>query len=115
VAPDGQPDVVPVSFQLDGDLIWIGGSGESFLRTRKVRNIRAGHAEVALVVDNLVSLSPFIAQGIRIYGRAEPPVERVGLVGLGHYLRVVPTVSWSWNLAGEPVGDTWYPTHRTDH
>ena len=40
---DGQPDVVPVAFELDGSDIWIGGSGESFLSTRKVRNITAGH------------------------------------------------------------------------
>jgi pyridoxamine 5'-phosphate oxidase family protein len=114
-SPGGQPDVVPVAFELDGTHIWIGGSGASVLGTRKLRNVAAGAREVALVVDDLVSLDPFIARGIRIYGRAEGPVERVGMVGPGHYLRVTPTISWSWNLEGAPAGDTWYESRRTVH
>ena len=115
VGPDDQPDVVPVAFELDGGVIWVGGVGESVLGTRKFRNVAAGRARVALVVDDLVSLDPFVARGIRVYGEAAGPVERVGLVGPGYYLRVTPTVSWSWNLAGEPAGDTWYPSRRTVH
>jgi len=115
VDPDGQPDAVPVAFELDGNVIWVGGAGESVLGTRKFRNVTAGRARVALVVDDLVSLDPFVARGIRVYGEAAGPVERVGLVGPGYYLRVTPTVSWSWNLAGEPAGDTWYPSRRTVH
>ncbi len=115
LAADGQPDVVPLSFEFDGEVFWVGGSGASVLETRKVRNIRAGQRKVALVIDDLVSLNPFIARGIRIYGKAEPPVERVGIVGPGHYMRVTPTISWSWNMAGEPVGDTWYPSRRSVH
>jgi pyridoxamine 5'-phosphate oxidase family protein len=115
LAADGQPDVVPLSFEFDGEVFWLGGSGASVLETRKVRNIRSGQRKVALVIDDLVSLNPFIARGIRIYGKAEPPVERVGIVGPGHYMRVTPTISWSWNMAGEPVGDTWYPSRRSVH
>jgi pyridoxamine 5'-phosphate oxidase family protein len=85
------------------------------LKTRKFRNVRAGNHEVALVIDDLVSFEPFIARGIRIYGRAEDPVERVGMFGPGHYVRIVPTVSWSWNLEGAPVGETWYPARRAAH
>ena len=112
---EGQPDVVPVAFELDGADIWIGGSGESFLATRKVRNITAGRRSVALVVDDLVSFDPFIARGIRIYGRADDPIERTGLVGPGWYVRIAPTVSWTWNLEGQPAGDEWYPTRRRVH
>jgi pyridoxamine 5'-phosphate oxidase family protein len=50
---------------------------------------------------------PFIARYIRVYGYAEPPIERVGMLGPGHYIRIGPTLSWSWNMAGEPVGQTW--------
>lgn len=110
----GQPDVVPVAFEFDGHGFWIGG-GATVVTTRKVRNVVAGRREVALVVDDLVSLQPFVARGIRVYGTAGDPVERVGLVGPGTYVRITPTVSWSWNLAGEPVTNVWYPVRRTDH
>ncbi|GAA5043967.1 pyridoxamine 5'-phosphate oxidase family protein [Thermocatellispora tengchongensis] len=115
VSPDGQPDAVPLAFELDETCLWVGGVGAGVLTTRKFRNVQAGNTKVALVVDDLVSLDPFIARGIRIYGRAEGPIERVGMMGPGIYLRITPTVSWSWNLAGEPVGDTWYPSRRATH
>ncbi|HSK98268.1 MAG TPA: PPOX class F420-dependent oxidoreductase [Euzebyales bacterium] len=115
LSADGQPDVVPVAFEFDGACFWVGGSGASVRTTRKFRNVVAGHRNVALVVDDLVSFDPFVARGIRVYGRAEPPVERVGIVGPGVYLRIVPTVSWSWNLAGEPAGDAWYEARRAVH
>lgn len=111
----GQPDVVPVAFEFDGAHFWVGGQGASFLLTRKVRNVEDGGHEVALVIDDLVSLDPFIARGIRIYGRADAPVERIGMLGPGHYLRITPIVSWSWNLDGEPAGETWYDTRRATH
>ncbi|MFI1234769.1 PPOX class F420-dependent oxidoreductase [Nocardia salmonicida] len=113
-AADGQPDVVPVAFEFDGTCFWVGG-GTTFPGTRKARNVAAGNAEVALVVDDVISIDPFIARGLRVYGRAEPPVERVGMVGPGFYLRITPVQSWSWNLAGEPVGDQWYDTRHAWH
>lgn len=115
VAPDGRPDVVPVSFEFDGSSFWIGGPGASVLNTRKFRNVVAGNQEVALVIDDMTSFDPFVARGIRVYGRAEPPIEREGMVGPGHYVRVTPTVSWSWNMEGEPVGEEWYASRRTVH
>jgi pyridoxamine 5'-phosphate oxidase family protein len=115
VAPDGQPDVVPVACEFDGTHFWVGGVGAAVLRTRKVRNVRSGNRKVALVFDDLVTLDPFVARGIRVYGDAEEPVERVGMVGPGLYVRITPTVSWSWNLAGAPAGDSWYETRRTVH
>jgi pyridoxamine 5'-phosphate oxidase family protein len=115
VSADGQPDVVPVSYELDGNRFWVGGPGASVLATRKFRNVLAGQDQVALVVDDMVSFEPFIARGIRVYGRAGEPVERVGLVGPGTYLPIDPAVSWSWNMAAEPVGDSWYESRRTVH
>ena len=115
VNADGQPDVVPVAFELDGSYIWVGGVGPDVARTRKLRNIGAGRSKVSLVFDDLVSMEPFIARALRVYGEAEPPVERVGLVGPGLYSRITPTVSWSWNLAGEPAGERWYDAKRTVH
>jgi len=115
VNADGQPDVVPVAFELDGPYIWIGGVGPDVANTRKLRNIGAGRTKVSLVVDDLISLEPFIARALRVYGDAEPPIERVGMVGPGLYSRITPRVSWSWNLAGEPAGERWYAALRTVH
>lgn len=114
---ESQPDVVPVTFELDevDRVIWIGGPGASFLETRKVHNIRAGREKVALVVDDMQSIDPFIARGIRVYGEANGPIERIGFVGPGFYLRVRPKLSWSWNLDGRPAGSEWYPVRRTVH
>ncbi|KWX24235.1 PPOX class F420-dependent oxidoreductase [Mycolicibacterium wolinskyi] len=115
VNADGQPDVVPVAFEVDGSDIWVGGVGADVLRTRKLVNIAQGRTQVSLVVDDLVSMDPFIARAIRVYGDAEPPVERVGMMGPGWYARITPRVSWSWNLAGEPAGEQWYGARRAVH
>jgi pyridoxamine 5'-phosphate oxidase family protein len=115
VNADGGPDVVPVAFEVDDSVIWVGGVGAQVLDTRKLRNIRAGRVKVSLVVDDLVSIEPFIARSVRVYGEAEPPVKRVGMMGPGFYSRISPRVSWSWNLAGEPAGEQWYPAKRTVH
>jgi pyridoxamine 5'-phosphate oxidase family protein len=115
LSEDGQPDVVPVSFEFDGANFWIGGSGASVLTTRKVRNVMSGNTRVALVVDDMVSFDPFIARGIHVYGNAGRSIERVGILGPGTYLRVTPTISWAWNMAGEPVGETWYQARCATH
>ncbi len=115
VGAEAQPDVVPLAFEFDGTHFWVGGSGDSVRRTRKIRNVAAGRRRVALVIDDLVSMDPFIARGIRVYGTADDPAERTGLVGPGLYVRIMPEVSWSWNMAGEPVGDTWYEARRATH
>ncbi|GAA4044071.1 PPOX class F420-dependent oxidoreductase [Streptomyces shaanxiensis] len=114
---DGQPDVVPVALEFDGTHFWVGGPRAEVLRTRKFRNVGHGRDKVAFVVDELLSIEPFTARGIRVYGVADGPVQRAGMVGPGHYLRITPTLSWSWNLADppRPSGDSWYPMHRTTH
>lgn len=112
---DDQPDVVPLAFEFDGTFFWVGGTGAAVAHTRKFRNVEAGNHKVALVVDDMVSFSPFIARSIRVYGVAEPPIERFGMVGPGLYMRITPTISWSWNMAGEPAGETWYEARRTVH
>jgi pyridoxamine 5'-phosphate oxidase family protein len=97
VSPDGQPDVVPVGFEFDGRYLYVGGLDPG--RTRKFRNVRAGNTKVALVIDDLASVRPWSPRYLRIYGTAEL-VERPGQFGLGPYMRITPTVSWSFNLDG---------------
>lgn len=101
VSPDGQPDVVPVGFEFDGTHLHVGGMDPS--KTRKFRNVQAGNEKVALVVDDLVSADPWAPRFVRIYGTAEL-IERPGRFGTQLYMRITPTISWSWNLDGKPLG-----------
>ena len=97
VAPDGQPDVVPVGFEFDGTHLYVGGMAPA--RTRKFRNVQAGNSKVALVIDDLASVSPWSPRYLRIYGTAEL-VQRPGQFGPGPYLQITPSLSWSFNLDG---------------
>ena len=60
----GRPpgSVMTVAFELDDGVFWVGGVGPGVAQTRKFRNLRAGRDKVALVIDDLVSLEPFIAR-----------------------------------------------------
>lgn len=97
VAPDGQPDVVPVGFEFDGTHIYVGGMEP--VNTRKYRDVQGGNTKVALVIDDLVSVAPWSPRYLRVYGTAEL-VDRPGRFGHAPYMRITPTISWSWNLGG---------------
>ena len=102
VDAEGQPDVVAVGFEYDGD-VPLCRRARRPVNTRKFRNVRAGNDRVALVVDDLVSADPWTPRFMRVYGRAEL-VEREGMFGPGHYMRITPTLSWSWNLDAVAFG-----------
>ncbi|OPX05810.1 PPOX class F420-dependent oxidoreductase [Mycobacterium sp. AT1] len=106
---EGQPDVVPVTFEFDGTHIHIGGFQPA--TTRRHQNVSAGNHHVALVIDDVVSTEPWSPRFLRIYGSAEV------VNGEQPHLRVTPTTSWSWNLRGEPLnGETQLaPPKRTAH
>jgi pyridoxamine 5'-phosphate oxidase family protein len=112
VSPDGQPDVVPVGFEYDGTYFYVGGIDPA--NTRKVRNVRSGQEQVALVVDDLVSTNPWSPRFLRVYGTADV-VERTGQFGRSVYLRIKPTLSWSWHLDGRPAQDQEFAPTRTVH
>ena len=101
VSADGQPDVMPVGYQFDGQYFYVGGMNP--VKTRKFRNVRAGNTKVALVVDDLVSVNPWTVRGLRIIGNAELVVRSEGQFGPGQYMRITPAVSWSWNLEAHPT------------
>ncbi|MFI0422911.1 PPOX class F420-dependent oxidoreductase [Spongiactinospora sp. 9N601] len=116
VSPDGQPDVVATGFEYADGHIYIGGIDPA--KTRRVRNVRSGQTKVSLVIDDLAATDPWSPRFIRIYGTAEL-VDRTGHLGPGNYLRITPTISWSWNLAGHPVATATdaktASLHRTVH
>lgn len=102
---DGAPQNNPVGFFLDeatGDLL-VGGL--DLARTRKFRNVRA-HPAVAIVVDDLVSTSPWTVRGIEVRGVAEaledvdPP--RPGMSRA--VLRIHPHWIGSWGIEPDTNG-----------
>ncbi|HEX6800713.1 MAG TPA: PPOX class F420-dependent oxidoreductase [Ktedonobacterales bacterium] len=68
--PDGQPHVVPVSFRYnpDEDTIDVGGHG--FTGRKKYRDVQV-NARVAIVIDDLASVSPWRPRFIEVRGAAE--------------------------------------------
>jgi pyridoxamine 5'-phosphate oxidase family protein len=113
VSAGSQPDVVPVGFEFDGTYVYLGGIDPA--KTRKFRNVRAGNTAVALVIDDLVPANPWTPRYLRIYGNAEL-TEHQGQFGPGAYMRITPTVSWSFNLEGLPfTHDREVNVRRTVH
>ncbi|GGL28097.1 PPOX class F420-dependent oxidoreductase [Nocardia jinanensis] len=112
VGADGQPDVAPVGYEFDGTYIYIGGHDPA--RTRKYRNVERGSTKVAVVIDDLVSTDPWTPRYLRVYGTAEL-VQRVGRFGPAPYMRITPTVSWSFNLAGHAFAPGEVQVRRTVH
>ena len=97
-----QPDVAPLGFKFDGEKFFI--SGFDITRTFKYKNVKAGNVQVALVIDDLASVSPWMARGIKIHGKAEITETN------GHAtLIILPQRSWSWGIEevafkdGKPV------------
>jgi pyridoxamine 5'-phosphate oxidase family protein len=113
VDDDDQPDVVPVGFEFDGTYLYVGGMDP--VKTRKFRNVAAGHTKVAIVIDDLVSTDPWSPRYLRVFGTAEL-IERPGQFGNAHYMRITPTLSWSFNLDGQGFShDREVVVQRTEH
>jgi pyridoxamine 5'-phosphate oxidase family protein len=95
VDDSGQPDNSAVGFMFDGKLFWIGGL--DLPPTRKYKNVANGHSKVALIVDDYSSLDPWQPRGLRLFGEATIE-EFDGMFGPGDYIKVTPTIHWSWCL-----------------
>ncbi|HEU0026363.1 MAG TPA: PPOX class F420-dependent oxidoreductase [Ktedonobacterales bacterium] len=70
VGQDGQPHVVPVGFRYNPELDTIDIGGHDFAKRKKYRDVQR-NPRVALVVDDLASVSPWIVRGVEIRGEAE--------------------------------------------
>ena len=90
VSRDGQPHVVPVAYEFDGQFLYF--SGLNLSKSLKFRHM-LHNQKVALVVDEVVSVSPWKARGIELRGIAEILHER------GRpYVRVSLRSGASWGL-----------------
>jgi pyridoxamine 5'-phosphate oxidase family protein len=99
--------VAPVGFEFDGKYFYIGSIKQEILHsTPRYLNIKNGNKQVAIVIDDLVSVEPWKVRGVRVNGVADVVV-RKGEFGKGDYIRIKPRLSWSWGLAKDGTKTVW--------
>lgn len=98
---EGQPDVVPVGFDFDGEYFYVGGFNNA--KTIKYKNVLA-NPRVSLVIDDLESVHPMRPRSIKLHGRADI-VTREGYAGLGPYIRIRPDFIWSMGIEEPAIKD----------
>ncbi|MEV5324410.1 PPOX class F420-dependent oxidoreductase [Nonomuraea sp. N2-4H] len=102
VAPDGQVQNNPVGFFVDAGTGTITIGGHAMGRSKKFANVRQG-STVALVVDDLASVDPWVVRGIEIRGTAQaladvdPPLPYFSR----EVIRITPSKVISWGLDGD--------------
>jgi pyridoxamine 5'-phosphate oxidase family protein len=87
---EGQPHVVPVVYEFDGTAFYF--SGWKLEKSLKFKNLVA-NKKVALVIDDLVTVSPWRPRGVELRGVAE-----LGSEGGRSYVKVSPLVKRSWGF-----------------
>ena len=101
----GAPQNNPVGFFIDeasGDVV-IGGL--NMAKSRKFRNV-GGNRNVALVVDDLASVDPWVVRGVEVRGTAQaledvdPPIPRMSR----EVIRITPRWIGSWGVDPEMTG-----------
>ena len=94
-----------MGFEWDGKYFFVGTHDPAFFpKTQRVKNISRGSILVSLVVDDQVSVDPWVVRGIKVLGKAEI-VEHAGIFGPGRYLRISPRVSVSWGIEPQKPGE----------
>lgn len=103
VGPDGKPHVVPVGFRFNSLLDTIDIGGHDFAGRKKFRDVQR-NPHVALVVDDIASVSPWRVRGIEIRGEAEVLMTGGQEMGPGfdpEMFRISPRRVISWGLEGD--------------
>ena len=104
ISTSNQPDNSAIGFEFDGKFFYLDSSGE-LLKTRRGKNVLNGNTDVALIIDDYEDIDDvYSVRYIRVYGTAEI-IEREGKQGKEYYMRITPTISWSWGIE-EPVTST---------
>ena len=88
---DCQPHVVPVVYEFDGTAFYF--TGWRLEKSLKFRNL-VENEKVAMVFDDIVSVSPWRPRGLEVRGVAE-----VGEEGGRYYVKVVPRSKRSWGFS----------------
>ncbi len=93
VSPSGQPHVVPIGFEFDGEFFYFGGY--RLTKSLKLKNIQRNN-KVGLVVDDLVSINPWTPRFIIIRGTAEILTEKApGSIDENTSVKITPLVKRS--------------------
>jgi pyridoxamine 5'-phosphate oxidase family protein len=101
----GAPQNNPVGFRLDDEAGTIDIYGLNMGATRKFRNVRA-NPNVALVVDDVASVEPWVVRGVEIRGVARalddqvPPMSRMSR----QVIRIAPKRIISWGVDPDQAG-----------
>lgn len=88
---EGLPDVAPVAYLLEGDVIVIPGL--DLTKTVKYHNVSA-NPWASFVVDDLASVDPWVPRGLKVRGPAEIGTDAGG----SPTIRITPATIWSWGL-----------------
>ncbi|MFG2000134.1 PPOX class F420-dependent oxidoreductase [Spirillospora sp. NPDC048911] len=105
VGPKGDPQNNPVGVSYNAETGTIDIYGHAMGKSRKFRNVQ-GNDQVALVVDDLVSTSPWKVRGMEIRGRAEaisgitPPAPYLS----GEVIRIHPRRVFTWGVEPDAEG-----------
>ena len=86
----GQPHVVPVVYEFDGTAFYF--TGWNLEKSLKFQNL-VQNKRVAMVIDDLVTVSPWRPRGVEVRGVAE-----IGSEGGRPYVKVCPLVKRSWGF-----------------
>ena len=102
VGPDSQPHVVPVGFRYNPDTDTIDVGGHGFTTRKKYRDVLQNPL-VAIVVDDLASVTPWRPRGIEVRGEVEVLTTGGAAVVPGfdpEMFRIHPRRIVSWALDG---------------
>jgi pyridoxamine 5'-phosphate oxidase family protein len=103
IGPRGGPHVVPVGLHYNADLDTIDVGGHGIAQSAKFAHAKA-HPQVAFVVDDLASVSPWRPRGIEIRGRAELLPTGGAAFGRGFdppIIRIHPRRIVSWGIEAQ--------------
>ncbi|MEU8802278.1 PPOX class F420-dependent oxidoreductase [Spirillospora sp. NPDC048819] len=108
VGPKGDPQNNPVGFTYNTETGTIDIRGYNLAGTRKYRNLR-DNDQVAFVVDDLASVTPWHVRGIEIRGRAETvtgDAPQQGSHFSGDLIRIHPDKIFTWGIDPDSDGMT---------
>jgi pyridoxamine 5'-phosphate oxidase family protein len=94
VSAKGEPDVAPVGFRLEGDVVVVGGL--DLTKTRKYYNVKAT-GQASLVVDDLASVDPWRPRLVKVTGNADLGTDDRSKPTI----RIHPETVWSFGLGEE--------------